>query len=118
MGKFILVLYKEIKEHGTFKVQFFFHNAVSYGSYDRRSHTKMAISFNIHCIVSIIFVRFLFFFILAYLKYIGHCTLRLILKCLYVCPGLIIYVSYNTTFLYKFKFNKSPYYIATLNPVV
>ncbi|CAB3995341.1 Hypothetical predicted protein [Paramuricea clavata] len=27
MGKFILVLYNEIKEHGTFKVQFFFHNA-------------------------------------------------------------------------------------------
>ncbi|CAB4039190.1 Hypothetical predicted protein, partial [Paramuricea clavata] len=26
MGKFILVLYKEVKEHGTFKVKFFFHN--------------------------------------------------------------------------------------------
>jgi hypothetical protein len=77
MGKFIVVLYKEIKEHGTFKVQFFFHNAVSYVFYDRRSHTKMAISFNIHCIASIIFVRFLFFFVLAYVKLLAISTLSL-----------------------------------------
>ena len=42
IGKFILVLYKEIKEHGTFKVKFFFHN-VSYGFSDRRLHIRMAI---------------------------------------------------------------------------